>query len=193
MRMMKKLGAILLLALILIPAGVMAAGSQGNGGNYGNDGVSVSSSTVTALTDEEIQWLTYMREEEKLARDVYLSLYDEWNMHIFSNIAASEQKHTDAVKTLLVRYGIPDPAAGNARGEFTNPDLQDLCDHLIQQGNGSKVEALKVGVFIEETDIDDLNAAIATTTHKDIKTVYNNLLQGSFNHLASFESQLPKI
>ncbi len=98
MRMMKKLSAILLLAVILVPAGVMAAGSQGNGGNYGNDGVSASSSTVTALTDDEIQWLTYMREEEKLARDVYLSLYDEWNMRIFSNIAASEQKHTDAVK-----------------------------------------------------------------------------------------------
>ena len=187
------MGVILLLALILIPAGVMAAESQDNGENYGNAGVSAASIQVAPLTDEEIQWLTYMREEEKLARDVYLSLYDEWNMRIFSNIAASEQKHTDAVKTLLVRYGIPDPAAGNARGEFMNPDLQDLYDHLIQQGNVSKVEALKVGVFIEETDIDDLNAAIATTTHKDIKTVYNNLLQGSFNHLASFESQLGKI
>ncbi len=70
------------------------------------------------------------------------------------------------LKTLLVRYGIPDPAAGNAQGEFTNPDLQDLYDQLIQQGSVSKVEALKVGVFIEETDIDDLNAAIATTTHE---------------------------
>jgi len=192
MRMIKKMGVILLLALILIPAGVMAAGSQDNGGNYGNAGVSAASIQVTPLTDEEIQWLTYMREEEKLARDVYLSLYDEWNMRIFSNIAASEQKHTDAVKTLLVRYGIPDPAAGNDQGEFMNPDLQELYDQLVQQGSVSKVNALKVGVIIEETDIDDLNAAIATTTHKDIKTVYNNLLQGSFNHLASFESQLAK-
>ena len=192
MRMIKKMGVILLLALILIPAGVMAAGSQDNGENYGNAGVSAASIQVTPLTDEEIQWLTYMREEEKLARDVYLSLYDEWNMRIFSNIAASEQKHTDAVKTLLVRYGIPDPAAGKAQGEFTNPDLQDLYDQLIQQGSVSNVEALKVGVFIEETDIDDLNAAIATTTHNDIKTVYSNLLKGSLNHLDAFESQLAK-
>ena len=186
------MGVILLLALILIPAGVMAAGSQDNGENYGNAGVSAASIQVTPLTDEEIQWLTYMREEEKLARDVYLSLYDEWNMRIFSNIAASEQKHTDAVKTLLIRYGIPDPAAGKAQGEFTNPDLQDLYDQLIQQGSVSKVEALNVGVFIEETDIDDLNAAIATTTHNDIKTVYSNLLKGSLNHLDVFESQLAK-
>ena len=192
MRMIKKMGVILLLALILIPAGVMAAGSQDNGENYGNAGVSAASIQVTPLTDEEIQWLTYMREEEKLARDVYLALYDKWNMRIFSNIAASEQKHTDAVKTLLIRYGIPDPAAGKAQGEFTNPDLQDLYDQLIQQGSVSNVEALKVGVFIEETDIDDLNAAIATTTHNDIKTVYSNLLKGSLNHLDAFESQLAK-
>jgi hypothetical protein len=190
--MMKKLGAILLLALILVPAGVIAAGSQDNGGNYGNAEVSAVNSKITALTDEEIQWLTYMREEEKLARDVYLSLYDKWNMRIFGTIAASEQKHTDAVNTLLVGYGIPDPAAGNARGEFTNPALQDLYDQMIQQGSVSKVEALKVGVFIEETDIDDLNAAIATATHKDIKTVYSNLLKGSLNHLDAFESQLAK-
>ena len=114
-------------------------------------------------------------------------------MRIFSNIAASEQKHTDAVKNLLVSYGIPDPAAGKAQGEFMNPDLQDLYDYPIEQGSVSKVEALKGGVFIEETDIDDLNAAIATTTHNDIKTVYNNLLKGSLNHLDRFESQVVKL
>ena len=31
---------------------------------------------AAGLTDEEIDWLTYMREEEKLARDVYLYLYE---------------------------------------------------------------------------------------------------------------------
>ena len=74
MKMMNKLGTILLLALILVPVGVMAADYQGNSGNYGNDGVSASSSTVTALTDEEIQWLTYMREEEPGKRCLSLSL-----------------------------------------------------------------------------------------------------------------------
>ena len=190
--MMKKLSAVILLALILVPAGVMAAGYQGNGANYGSSGESAASVQVTPLTDEEVQWLTYMREEEKLARDVYLTLNDEWNMRIFSNIAASEQQHMDAVKTLLVRYGIPDPAAGTDQGEFRNTTLQELYDQLIQQGSISKVEALKVGVIVEETDIDDLNAAIATTTHKDIKTVYSNLLEGSLNHLDAFESQLAK-
>ena len=96
----------------------------------------------------------------------------------------------DSVKNLLVKYGIPDPAEGNDVGKFTNQDLQDLYDQLIEQGKISLVEALKVGVLIEETDIDDLNSGIASTTRKDIKNVYNNLLQGSLNHLKAFVSNL---
>jgi len=147
--------------------------------------------TVT-LSDDEKYWLTYLREEEKVARDVYLTLNDTWKLRIFNNIAASEQTHMDAIKKLLDTYSIPDPAAGKGIGEFTNPDLQKLYNDLILKGSISKVEALKVGVIIEETDIDDLNEAIATSQHNDIKTVYSNLLQGSLNHLDAFESQLAK-
>ena len=142
------------------------------------------------LTDTEKSWLTYMREEEKLARDVYMFMYDKWGSQIFSNISASEQTHMDAIKTLLDRYGILDPAAGKEPGEFTNQDLQDLYNTLIEDGSVSLVEALNVGVVIEETDIDDLNAGIASTKRKDIKTVYSNLLRGSLNHLKAFVSNL---
>jgi hypothetical protein len=138
------------------------------------------------LTDTEKSWLTYMREEEKLARDVYMFMYDKWGSQIFSNISVSEQTHMDVIKTLLDRYGIPDPAAGKVLGVFTNQDLQDLYNVLIEDGSVSLVEALKVGVVIEETDIDDLNAGIASTKRKDIKTVYGNLLRGSLNHLKAF-------
>jgi len=55
-------------------------------------------------------WLTYIREEEKLARDVYLYLYDMWGSSIFDNISVSEQAHMDAIKTLIDRYGLDDPA-----------------------------------------------------------------------------------
>jgi len=195
--MIKKLSIFALLALILLPAGVMAAGVQGSSSIYGSPDDRavtplVSSVQTVALTDDENYWLTYMREEEKVARDVYLSLNEKWNLRIFKNIAASEQVHMDAIKTLLDTYNIPDPATGKGRGEFTNPDLQELYDDLIQQGSISKVEALRVGVIIEETDIDDLNEGIATTRHNDIKTVYSNLLQGSLNHLDAFKSILAK-
>ncbi len=67
------------------------------------------SGTTAILSQEEIDDLVYLREEEKLARDVYLHLYNTWGQWIFENIAASEQQHMDAVKTLLDRYGIHDP------------------------------------------------------------------------------------
>ena len=147
---------------------------------------------AAGLSDAEVSWLTYMREEEKLAKDVYLHLYGMWGSRIFKNISGSEQTHMDAIKTLLDRYEIPDPAAGKGQGEFSNPKLQSLYNELIQDGSVSLVDALEVGVFIEETDIDDLNAGIASTTHKDIKTVYSNLLQGSLNHLKAFNSNLAR-
>jgi hypothetical protein len=195
--MIKKLSIFALLALILLPAGVMAAGVQGSSSIYGSPDDRavtplVSSIQTVALTDDENYWLTYMREEEKVARDVYLYLNEKWNIRIFKNIAASEQVHMDAIKALLDTYTLPDPATGLGKGEFTHPDLQELYDDLIRQGSISKLEALKVGVIIEETDIDDLNEGIATTRHNDIKTVYSNLLQGSLNHLDAFESTLAK-
>ena len=189
--MIKKFCIIVILALLLLPAGVMAAGYQwGYGGGGGGSGT--GSGQTVSLTDEEQQWLIFMREEEKLARDTYQFLYVKWKMPIFSNIASAEQKHTDAIKILLDRYGIPDPVAGNGPGKFTNPTLQVLYNDLVAKGSISKVEALNVGVIIEVVDINDLDVAIATARHNDIKTVYGNLRQASYNHLDAFESQLAK-
>ena len=147
---------------------------------------------TASLTEAEKYWLTYMREEEKLARDVYLSLYDKWQSRVFKNISVSEQTHMDAIKNLLDKYGIADPAEGKAAGVFTNRDLQALYDELIEVGGVSLVDALEVGVEIEETDIADLNASIASTKRKDIITVYSNLLGGSLNHLDAFKSNLAR-
>ena len=78
---------------------------------------SLASAQAVGLTETEKYWLTYMREEEKLARDVSF-LYDQWGARIFDNISISEQRHMDAIKNLLDRYGLPDPAAGKGPGEF---------------------------------------------------------------------------
>ncbi|MGD9091861.1 MAG: DUF2202 domain-containing protein, partial [Anaerolineales bacterium] len=139
-----------------------------------------------ALTTTEIDGLQFMREEEKLARDVYLTLYDQWNIQNFKNIAASEAAHMDAVLTLLERYGLEDLAAGKGIGEFSNPELGALFDQLVAQGRNSLSDALKVGAAIEEIDIIDLEKHIAQTDKDDILMVYENLLKGSHNHLRSF-------
>ena len=159
-------------------------------------GLAIAKYSVTpsgsALNGDEIYWLTYMREDEKLARDVYIYPNGQWDLLIFQNIAESEQKHMDSIKTLLDKYGLSDPAAGKGISVFANPDLQILYNELIESGSVSKYAALKVGEFIEYTDIADLNEGIATTAHREIKNVYSNLLQGSLNHLAAFQANLAK-
>ncbi|AAM03868.1 DUF2202 domain-containing protein [Methanosarcina acetivorans] len=178
--------------LLLITAVVGISGCQENGTNSESTDTSGVTLQDSVLNDTEINSLIYMREEEKLARDVYLYLYDKWNIPIFRNIAASEQEHTDAVKSLLTQYGVQDPASTTSEGEFTNPELQELYNQLIQQGSVSREDALKVGVIIEEKDIRDLEADLANTTNSDIKIVYGNLLRGSNNHLSAFNTQLGK-
>jgi len=141
------------------------------------------------LNDIEIAGLMFMREEEKLARDVYLALYEKWNLPLFQNIADSEQMHMDALETLLVRYGLPDPVLAEA-GQFTDPELQKLYDELVMRGSQSLAEAIKVGGLIEEIDILDLETRLTQTDNADIQQVYNNLLRGSQNHLRSFTNTL---
>jgi hypothetical protein len=149
--------------------------------------------TDVTLAPAEIQDLRFMREEEKLARDVYLTLYERWSAVLFANIASSEQRHMDAMMRLLLHYGIPDPAAGKAIGEFTNPDLQGLYDSLVSKGLKRRIKAFRVGGFIEETDIRDLAAAIDRSSVDQIDSTYENLLCGSRNHLRAFARKIERL
>jgi hypothetical protein len=144
------------------------------------------------LSDVEVEGLLYMREEEKLARDVYLTFYEKWGVPVFQNITNSEQTHMNAVNTLLDRYDIEDPAEGNEVGVFTDPTLQELYDQLVKQGSQSLADALRVGAAIEGIDILDLEERIALTDKMDIQRVYDNLMKGSQNHLQAFASNLER-
>jgi hypothetical protein len=146
--------------------------------------------TVTSLSPEEIAGLKFMREEEKLAHDVYVALFDLWGANVFSQIALSETTHTETILALLTKYGIADPAAGKAPGEFEDPVLQTLYNTLIAMGRPNLIEALKVGALIEETDINDINEKKEVTDEADILNVYDSLLCGSRNHLRAFNGQL---
>jgi hypothetical protein len=145
---------------------------------------------VKPLSPVEIQGLLYMREEEKVARDVYAVLYQTWGLPIFQNIMQSESQHMAAIKTLLDRYGLVDPATPDLPGVFQDSNLQALYDQLVANGTTTQRNALLVGKLIEETDIADLQQHITETTHSDIRTVYTNLLKGSENHLKAFTRQL---
>ena len=181
------------------------ASDSGNGsgnGNAGGNGQGERGSAnasdlsgdhiVTAvgeLTASEIEGLLFMREEEKLAGDVYDYFYDSWGTAIFGNIAASEDEHTLAIRELLDAYGIADTASVQP-GVFQNAELQDLYDELTSQGSQSERDALLVGAAIEEIDILDLEAYMAGTENRDIIEVYGNLRNGSENHLRAFTKVL---
>ena len=149
-----------------------------------------SPSNASALSTDEINGLLQMVEEEKLAGDVYQTLYERTGLNNFKNIVEAERKHQAAVQNLLRQYGITDPTAGKALGEFTQPSFTALYQDLIKAGSLSNADALKVGLKIEELDIFDLQQAAAQTSRDDIQRVYENLLRGSRNHLRSFHRAL---
>lgn len=142
------------------------------------------------LSDTERDALIYMREEEKLAHDVYTTLGTVWGTRIFSNIAASEATHTEAVRTLLARYNVADPVVSDSVGVFSNPTFTDLYTKLVAQGSASLPAALGVGATIEDLDLADLAERLGQTDNADIITVFQNLARGSRNHLRSFVGQL---
>ena len=144
---------------------------------------------IYELTQQQKDDLSFMYQEEKVARDVYLNLYDIWGLKIFSNIAKAEQMHMDAVKALLEKYNLDVPVLSDNRGEFELEELQSLYDSLMRQSSTSSNEALIVGKLIEETDIADLEEKIVDTPN-DIEAVYQNLLNGSYNHLNAFSKQI---
>ncbi len=144
------------------------------------------------LSAEEIQGLLYMREEEKLARDVYLYAYDLWGFQIFDKISQSEQFHTDMVGILIEKYNLTDPYVSTP-GVYKNETIQKLYYNLTSRVKQSSTEALVVGANIEELDIVDIQNWINKTDNQDIQYVYNMLINGSENHLRAFVRNLSNI
>ena len=154
--------------------------------------VSAAPVVAASLTPLEEEHLIFIREEEKLARDFYIKMYEKWSSLVFNNIKTSEQEHMDAVLRILVKYGIPDPASKKI-GVFNNTALQNLYNDLVRQGEASLLGALQAGAFIEEYDIKDLRTAFADTTKTDLRRIYSNLELGSENHLRAFVSHIEAI
>ena len=145
------------------------------------------------LSDAEMDGILFMREEEKLARDVYLHLYEIYPLRPFLNISLSEQAHMDAIKYLIDIFGLEDPVGENAEGVFQNEELQALYDALIEQGSTSREEALKVGALIEEVDIIDLQAQLdSVAQQEEVIRVYTNLCKASGAHLRAFTGVLAR-
>ncbi|WP_167618972.1 DUF2202 domain-containing protein [Maribellus sediminis] len=148
-----------------------------------------SQSQIVRLTQSEIDGLLFMREEEKLARDVYLTFYAKYGHQVFDNISQSEQVHTDAILRLINYYDLDDPFIDTI-GVFDDPTLTALYAYLMALGDCCLDSALVVGAIIEETDMVDIEKRALDTDVQNITLVYENLLNGSENHLRAFVKDL---
>lgn len=190
-------GIIFTAALCAIPA---------SGAGRGNPGVDFNEETH----------MIFMREEEKLARDVYRTLGGLYPGEVaFSNIDDSEEKHTTTVKDKLAKYNIADPNTDDRDGFFTGEDYGEYFTEkyttLVDLGGKSLLDALYVGAFIEELDMLDIvhcpkiiiethdsiqnsaDCGLNYTDNSDIQNMYGNLLEGSENHLRSYVGNIEAI
>ena len=144
------------------------------------------------LSKMEIQGIVHMREEEKMARDIYDSMYAKWQVNPFGNIRKSEQVHMDRMKELLDEYGIKDPVneTSDKPGVFISNTIQQFYSESANSGSKTLIEALKVGAKIEELDIADLNNYGKQTTNKRLLATYEYLKMASENHLRAFVRRL---
>lgn len=145
--------------------------------------VATSANAADAATTELLQ---AMVAEEKVAHDVYVTLGDMYDVSTFDRIANSEDRHQDAVRTLLDAYGVADPTVGDEVGEFDDPVFQAMYDDMVAEGSTSLDAAAQVGITIEEVDIADLQDALDAGQPADIERVFTDLLKGSEKHLAAF-------
>ncbi len=171
-------------ALALLASPALAQGGGGKIVAY------INSLPKQAVDANEVADLKLMREEEKLARDVYSALYQIWAIKAFQNIAKAEQSHMDLVKVILDRYSIPDPIKSDKLGVFPSPVFTGLFNVMVSFGAASRLHAEFVGAFIEDLDIFDLDRALRVSDNRDIDTVWQNLQLGSRNHMRSFDKLL---
>jgi len=187
---------VLLIVLSTAPLFAQQNSMNGSSSNVTKDiEAIVQDMEAGTLSSAEEAGILLMREEEKLARDVYLTLYEKWNIPVFANIAASEASHMDAMELLIERYGLGDPVedeSAAARGSYQREEFEELYSELTAQGLASYQKALEVGTFIEDLDIADLQKLISESGNADVKVVYQNLVKGSRNHLRAFARQLER-
>lgn len=175
--------------------GKITSGTQSQGRNQGavflsgNQNASFPNGVSNNAGGQE---LLRMREEEKLARDVYTVLAKSSGLAMFRNIARAENQHMQSLERLIQLSGTNAVMGNDTAGAFAFSEYQQLYTTLIAKGSRSPLDALMVGAKIEEMDIADLRRLSAQTTSPQVRQVLSHLLQGSQNHLRAFAAQITR-
>ena len=172
-----------------------------------------------SLTQPLKNSLAYMGNEERLAYDVYLNLYDYQNKNngieikqLYNIATNAESKHISIVQSLVKRYDLNSSdftdvnetivkkdnlsESHRPRGIYPIKKIQDLYNSLYALGQQSQEDALKVGCMVEVTDIDDLDKYITQAQESnatDVEAAFNTLRDGSYNHYWAFDKALKNI
>jgi hypothetical protein len=163
---------------------------------------------VGFLDAAEETHLVFMREEEKLARDVYITLGTIYPaLTTFDKIDDSEQSHTDTMAKMLKLFRVKDPSTSDDIGVFTGAEygwyFTDKFAYLVGEGSTNGLAALYVGAFIEELDMHDIahcpavilemhdeieedGCGLAYTDEAELSRTYGRLLDGSKSHLRAY-------
>ena len=156
------------------------------------------------LSQENKDILSHMWNEEKLAHDLYLKLYDLYPVETLNTIATrSEARHEESIQNLIEKYDLnitsqdfngsynTDELAKYDIGEFISPSIQTLYNNLYDLGSKSEIDALKVGCMVEVTDVNDLDEYInENNITTDMSIVFDHLRNGSYHHYWAFDAVL---
>ena len=161
---------------------------------YASGGKNSKKTTTPEMTEDQKDMLFYIYQEEKVARDVYMTLGNIYtNETTFASIQISEQRHMDSARGLCEKYGVSTEDVDEENvGSFVLPVLQELYDTCVGEGENSLLDALKVGELIEVTDIEDLEHA-AVGMPADVVSVYDSLKEGSLSHLDAFQAAISRV
>lgn len=143
---------------------------------------------TAALDVTDLSILTKMKDEEKLARDVYTTLSNKFGGTVFTRISDAESRHLNAIVLLLANYGLTETIA--APGVYDDQAFNALYTTLVAKGSTTLSDAYSVGAMIEEMDIKDLMDASQQVKNENVLMVFENLTRGSRNHLRAFNFQL---
>jgi hypothetical protein len=169
------------------PMEVIAVKSDGTT-TFNLAGVTPVFDSTAELTADEIEFLYAVREDEKVARDLYAAFFEKYKLKAFENLSKAEINHIRAVELLMDYYEIEYPEAGDY-GKFTDPARQQLYDSLLLKGE-TALEAFKVMAQLEEDNIVSYLKVLEDIDNDNIGIVIENLERASENHFKATIRQI---
>jgi len=193
-------------------------GTTSSEGNESHASFDITIYPTSTLTQPLKDAIAYMGNEERLAYDIYLTLYDfhltnsSTTIKQLNNIARkSEIQHIGIVQSIAQRYALTSSDLSNIttavanntvtpetmpRGTYGIQAIQDLYDALYAKGTQSKEDALMVGCMVEVTDINDLDSYITLAQDSnatDVLEAFEVLRNGSYTHYWVFDKGLKNL